>query len=291
MKLSMLVVSTTVAGFLLATPAAPSIVAKPAVLGATIAGTVLCSFAANTLNQWVEAPLDSQMARTRCRVLPTLRLSSFHAFHFAVATGCSGVALLAWQANGLAAALAATTIGLYAFVYTPLKRISIANTWVGALVGAIPPLIGYAGALSSPTVASLFPEGLFLAAVLYCWQFPHFNPLSWNLRREYARAGLLHGGRPAACCQPECCAGLCGAPGAADQSAPLFLTTPLFAVDGNVLNSVLVYLDSGSDATRSRQNGRRLFLYSLLHLPVYLVLLLVHTSRCRHDATAEGKKA
>lgn len=74
--------------------------------------------------------------------------------------------------------------GVFIGVYTPMKRYSIGCTWVGAIVGAVPPLIGYAGA-----TGSIQPASLVLAALLYCWQFPHFNALSWNLRSDYTRAG------------------------------------------------------------------------------------------------------
>ena len=88
--------------------------------------------------------------------------------------------------NGLCASLSLLNLILYTSVYTPMKRVSILNTWVGSVVGAIPPLIGWSAA-----TGSLEPGAFILAAILYSWQFPHFNSLSWNLRPDYSKAGIF----------------------------------------------------------------------------------------------------
>ena len=151
-------------------------------------GVTLCSTSANALNQIVEAPYDAQMARTRARPLPRRALTPTHAFLVASAGAASGIGILASALNPLTAALGAANIVLYSFVYTPMKRASIANTWVGAVVGALPPLMGWAsctGTLTQPTDAAAW----VLAGILFAWQFPHFNALAHVMGNEYARGG------------------------------------------------------------------------------------------------------
>ncbi len=108
-----------------------------------------------------------------------------------------GATLLYTFTNPLTTGLGLANIVLYAFVYTPLKRISISCTWAGAVVGAIPPLMGYAACAGAVVfvlinvyhLGVLTPAAATMAAILYAWQFPHFNALSWNLRPDYSRAG------------------------------------------------------------------------------------------------------
>eukprot|EP00850_Spirogloea_muscicola_P019468 SM000191S05217 [mRNA] locus=s191:95730:96611:+ [translate_table: standard] len=111
--------------------------------GWTSLGTLLAAASANTLNQIIEAKNDAVMKRTMRRPLPTGRTSRLHALIFAVAVGAAGISILASEANNVTAMLGAANIALYALVYTPLKRLHVANTWVGAVVGGIPPLMGY----------------------------------------------------------------------------------------------------------------------------------------------------
>lgn len=147
-------------------------------------GTGFVSAAANSINQFHEVPFDSQMSRTKNRVLVTGLVTPLHAVGFAFATATSGLGMLYFGVNGLTTALAAGNLFLYTSVYTPMKRYSILNTWVGSIVGAIPPLMGWAGCCGS-----LDAGAWILAGLLYSWQFPHFNALSWNLRPDYSRAG------------------------------------------------------------------------------------------------------
>ncbi|KAJ3031761.1 UNVERIFIED_CONTAM: Protoheme IX farnesyltransferase, mitochondrial [Siphonaria sp. JEL0065] len=178
-RLAALVVLTTMAGYAVA----PMATTLPTLL-ATTAGTALCVASANSLNQWVEAPYDAQMKRTRTRVLVTHSVSGFHAFSFGVASGVAGFATLYGFVNPITAVLGLANIVLYAGVYTPLKRFSIYNTWIGALVGAIPPIMGW-----TACTGTLDAGALFMGAILFAWQFPHFNALSWNLRPDYSKAG------------------------------------------------------------------------------------------------------
>jgi heme o synthase len=98
--------------------------------------------------------------------------------------GATGIGLLYYGVNGLTASLGLANLVLYTCIYTPMKRYSILNTWVGSIVGAIPPLMGWAGCSGG-----LEAGAWIFAGLLYAWQFPHFNALSWNLRPDYSRAG------------------------------------------------------------------------------------------------------
>lgn len=148
------------------------------------AGTALLSGSANSINQFFETPFDAQMSRTKNRVLVKGFLTPLHAMGFATVSATSGLLLLTYGVNDLTAALGFTNLVLYTMIYTPMKRYSILNTWVGSIVGAIPPLMGWAGC-----AGTLGPGAWILAGLLYAWQFPHFNALSWNLRPDYSRAG------------------------------------------------------------------------------------------------------
>ena len=139
------------------------------------------------------------MSRTRNRPLVRGLISTRGALVFAVAAGIAGVSTLYVGVNPTVAFLGAANVALYAGVYTPLKRISVLNTWVGALVGAIPPLMGWTAAAGQCAGQGadwrelLFGEGSvggwLLAGLLFAWQFPHFNALSWTIREEYRNAG------------------------------------------------------------------------------------------------------
>uniref|UniRef100_V5H0W7 Protoheme IX farnesyltransferase, mitochondrial n=1 Tax=Anoplophora glabripennis TaxID=217634 RepID=V5H0W7_ANOGL len=178
-RLTTLVVVTSMAGYAVAP--APF---EWSTFTLCILGTSLLSSAANSINQFHEVPFDAQMSRTKHRVLVCGRLTPLHAMLFATTAGLSGLGILYYGDNGLTAGLGLANLILYTSIYTPLKRISILNTWVGSIVGAIPPLMGWAACANS-----IGPGGWLMAALLYSWQFPHFNALSWNLRPDYSRAG------------------------------------------------------------------------------------------------------
>ncbi|CAL2034388.1 unnamed protein product [Caenorhabditis brenneri] len=264
-KLSLFVASTAACGFLMA----PVPVAAAPLAAATI-GTFLLSSAANSCNQLLEAPYDAQMRRTQSRVLVVHRFSPLHAFTFAAVTGLTGIGLLAYYANPLAAALGALNWFIYAGVYTPMKRSHIGCTWAGAVVGAIPPLMGYSAA-----TGYLDPAAWCLATILFSWQFPHFNGLSWNLRGDYSKAGY----RVMCVTNERLCRvtsirhslallGLCSI------AAPLTdLTTLTFAIDSLPVNAYLVYLSYKFYKAPDAKNSRKLFFYSLLHLPLIMLLM------------------
>jgi protoheme IX farnesyltransferase len=148
-------------------------------------GTALMASGTSALNQWWEADSDARMRRTRDRPIPAGRMKRSHAFVFGVLLSAAGFAELWFGANALAAALGLFTLLTYLFVYTPLKQRSPACTTVGALPGAMPPLIGYAAASGGLDAGAL---ALFL--ILFVWQFPHFYAIAWMYREDYARGGI-----------------------------------------------------------------------------------------------------
>ncbi|EPS42091.1 hypothetical protein H072_3972 [Dactylellina haptotyla CBS 200.50] len=247
-------------------------------------GTSLCSASANTLNMLAEPHLDAQMTRTRNRPLVRGTITPRNALLFALVTGISGVTCLLYGTNPTVAGLGFANIVLYAGVYTPLKQRHVINTWVGAIVGAIPPLMGWAAAAGEfATTDSVYevlshPGGWLIAGLLYCWQFPHFNSLSHGIRHEYAAAGykMLASVNPAmngrvavrySIAFFPVCVGLsyCG------------VTDWGFAVDSSIVNGWLTY-----EAVRFWRNvgdygtGKRLFWASVWHLPGLLVLAMAH---------------
>lgn len=163
-------------------------------------GTFLSSASANTLNMLFEPKYDALMTRTRNRPLVRKLVTPTAASVFALTTGATGLTFLYLGTNPTVAALSALNIFLYAGVYTPLKRVSVLNTWVGAIVGGIPPLMGWAAGAGQSATAEhhswqdlLLTEdalgGWLLAALLFAWQFPHFNALSHSIKDEYRNAG------------------------------------------------------------------------------------------------------
>ena len=148
-------------------------------------GTALVAAGTNALNQWWERDLDARMLRTARRPVPAGRISPRAALIFSTAIAIAGTIYLALAVNWLTAFLGAFTLTSYVFVYTPLKRISTACTVVGAIPGAIPPLMGWAAA-----TGSLGTGGWIAFAILFLWQLPHFMAISWTHREDYGRAGF-----------------------------------------------------------------------------------------------------
>lgn len=149
-------------------------------------GTTFCSGAANAINMGREPAYDKQMSRTQARPVVRGLVTPKQAFQFSAVIGTLGVTTLYLGVNPTVAFLGFLNIPLYSWIYTSMKRTSILNTWVGAIVGAIPPLMGWAAASSLAD-----PGAWILALLLYAWQFPHFNALSHNVKEEYKRAGYV----------------------------------------------------------------------------------------------------
>jgi heme o synthase len=151
----------------------------------TILGTALIASGTAALNQWFERDADAKMNRTRSRPIPSGRITPRNAFVFGIALAIAGFTELALGANLLTGLLGLFTMASYLLVYTPLKQRSPASTTIGAIPGAMPPLIGYAAA-----AGTLNAEAWVLYAILFLWQFPHFYAIAWMYRDDYARAGI-----------------------------------------------------------------------------------------------------
>ena len=150
----------------------------------TLIGTLLVASGTATLNQWMERVWDGKMRRTANRPLPSGRVSSMEAFTFGILLSVAGGLYLWATVNGLAAALAISTLLSYLLIYTPLKRKTALCTMLGAIPGAMPTLIGWAGGSGS-----IDRHAWFLFAVLFLWQFPHFLAIALMYREDYAGAG------------------------------------------------------------------------------------------------------
>jgi protoheme IX farnesyltransferase len=151
----------------------------------TILGTALIASGTAALNQWYERDADAKMNRTKARPIPSGRVTPHHALAFGLALAVIGFVELAVGANLLTGMLGLFTMASYLLVYTPLKQRSPISTTIGAIPGAMPPLIGYAAA-----AGILNAEAWVLYAILFLWQFPHFYAIAWMYREDYARAGI-----------------------------------------------------------------------------------------------------
>jgi protoheme IX farnesyltransferase len=241
-------------------------------LTATLVGTARCAAGAAALNQWWERDLDAQMKRTRNRPLPALRLHPSDALLSGLLFALLGLAILGLFTNLRATFLAFATITIYVLVYTPLKRITSLNTLVGAIPGALPPLIGWVAARGTYNL-----EGCLLFAILWFWQMPHFLAIAWMYREDYANAGcvMLPGDDPT---------GAMTARQALLYTLCLVLVTLLPSLMG--FNSVWAFFGAlvlGAFFTwsairflkcRERVPARTLFLVSIAYLPILLGLLV-----------------
>jgi protoheme IX farnesyltransferase len=151
----------------------------------TIIGTALIASGTAALNQWYERDADAKMNRTRTRPIPSGRLTPFQGLSFGIALSIAGFIELWLGANLLTGLLGLFTMASYLCVYTPLKQRSPHSTTIGAIPGAMPPLIGFAAAAGKLTT-----EAWILYAILFLWQFPHFYAIAWMYREDYAKAGI-----------------------------------------------------------------------------------------------------
>ena len=151
----------------------------------TILGTALIASGTAALNQWYERDADRHMRRTQMRPLPSGRLEPNKALCFGIVLALAGGLELGFGVNWLTSALGLATLLMYLFLYTPLKQKTWWSTTVGAVPGAMPPLIGYAAAAGKLSAAAWV-----LGAILFFWQFPHFYAIAWMYREDYSRAGI-----------------------------------------------------------------------------------------------------
>ena len=188
-RLNALAVATTIGGFYMAAggPTSPAAGSdwNGWLLFNTVVGTALVAGGSAAFNQYYERVTDGLMRRTRVRPLPDGRMTASDAGWFATIVSAAGLLQLALGANLIAAAVALLTLVAYVAVYTPMKRRSPFSTVVGAVPGALPPLIGWAAMRGS-----LEPVAWVLFAIGFLWQLPHFLAIAWLYRDDYARAGF-----------------------------------------------------------------------------------------------------
>jgi len=268
-RLTLLVLLTTAVGFYLGAEGPINYTAA----WHTVFGTALAAAGAAALNQWWEHQLDAVMQRTRSRPVPAGRLRPIEALAIGATLSIFGVAYLAFVCNALSAILAAITIIIYIFAYTPLKLVSTFNTAIGAVPGAIPPMIGWAAARGT-----LNAGAWMLFAILFFWQLPHFFAIAWMYRDDYARAGFQMissddrtGERSASqsvffCILLFVVAGL---------PAFLGIATVFYLLAELILGAVFVAAAMRFLRTRAPADARRLFITSIIYLPLLLGALVV----------------
>ena len=267
-RLNLLVLVTTTGGLYLA---APDGVAFPVLLH-TLIGTALVAGGAAALNQVWERKTDALMGRTRERPVASGRLRAAEGLTFGLGISVFGLAELAIGVNALTAAVAALTLVSYVLLYTPLKRHTSLATLIGAVPGALPPVIGWAAASNSVTLPAFV-----LFGIMFFWQMPHFLAIAWLYRDDYAAAGIPllpvlepdghRTGRQAL---------LYGV-----ALWPVSLMPTLVGVAGGfyiavatVLGLTLIALCAKFARDRSTQTARQLFLFSITYLPLLLGALV-----------------
>ncbi|HEV2841951.1 MAG TPA: heme o synthase [Chthoniobacterales bacterium] len=268
-RLTLLVLLTTAVGFYLGSAGSVNYAA----LFHAVFGTALAAAGAAALNQWWERRLDALMQRTKTRPIPAGRMLPRDALMAGSLLAIAGVGYLTIACHWLSAALAATTILIYIFAYTPLKRISTANTLVGAIPGALPPMIGWAAASGR-----LDPGAWSLFAILFFWQLPHFFAIAWMYREDYARADFQmvsrddETGTRSASQSVFFCIVLLLVSG-----IPAFLgvvTSPYVLVE-LILNGLFIFVAMRFLRTQVVADARKLFVASIVYLPLLLLALVL----------------
>ena len=267
-RLNGLVVASALAGYAMAGGDTSDVVR----VCATLLGTALVASGASAFNQLLERDSDALMRRTRLRPLPDGRLQPSEALVFAAALSALGFVVLALAVNLLSAAVALATLASYALVYTPLKRRTSFATVIGAIPGALPPVIGWAAGRGD-----LSQGAWVLFAILFLWQLPHFLAIAWIYREDYARAGL----RMLPVLEPD---GRSTARQAIVYSAallPVAMAPTLLGMTGTVyfagafvLTAALLVLAVYFAKDRVTQSARWLFYGSIIYLPLLWILMI-----------------
>jgi heme o synthase len=269
-RLNALVVATSAAGYYLGANGRVDF----ELMVQAVAGTALVAGGAAVLNQVYERDTDALMRRTRQRPLPDGRVSPSDARNFGVVLAAAGLAMLAARTTLLAALLAATTLVVYLVVYTPMKRRSPVATLVGAVPGALPPLIGWTAADGRLSIG-----GLTLFSIVFLWQIPHFMAIAWLYRDDYGQAGfpmlpvIEPDGRKT------------GRQAVAYAAAllPVSLVPTLIGLSGStyfvlalVLGTLLLTLSVRFAWFRSISSARALFLGSIVYLPLLWIVMIAN---------------
>lgn len=238
-----------------------------------LAATALVASGASALNQLLEREYDAKMHRTQDRPLPSGRLQPTTVMLFGGVTSVAGLVYLALCVNLLTAVLGSVTLVSYLFIYTPLKRVTWANTLVGAIPGALPPLMGWTAARNE-----LSGEGWALFAILAFWQLPHFFAIAWMYRDEYAKAGFVmlphvdpDGSRTAQQSVSNTLALMLASlfPFAWHISGKFYLVSALILGAGFLVCAIRF----SRQLTRAR--ARQFFLASIIYLPLLLAALVL----------------
>jgi len=239
----------------------------------TVVGTLLVASGTGTLNQLLEHRFDARMRRTASRPVAAGRIAPWHALVFGAVLATAGTLELAVAVNRLSSVLALATMASYLLVYTPLKRKTPLCTLIGAIPGAAPPLIGWAGATGALSV-----EAWILYAMVFLWQFPHFMSIAWMYREDYRRAGyrivprdtpivpfVLHQAMiPLLVLVPlSLTPVLCG------RAGLVYLATAL------VLGAGFIYRADQLAVHQSNAMARRLLLTSIVYLPLIFIALVL----------------
>jgi len=269
-RLNLLVVASTLVGYVMADGESLGVLRVCGLL----LGTGLVAGGASAFNQVVERDLDALMKRTRTRPLPDQRLHPMEGMLFGTAITLAGLLMIVTSTNLLAAVVALATLLSYVLIYTPLKRRSSFGTVIGAIPGALPPIIGWAAASGS-----LPPQAWTLFGIMFLWQLPHFLAIAWMYREDYARAGfpmlpvLEPDGRSTGRQSVVYAAAL----------VPLSLAPTLMHMAGEVyfagaliLGLAFLGLTLRFAMTRSVRDARRVFFGSITYLPLLWILMIAN---------------
>jgi protoheme IX farnesyltransferase len=267
-RLNLLVVASSLVGYVMG----GGEISNPSRVIFTVLGTALVAGGASGFNQVMERETDALMRRTRLRPVPDGRLQAGESLLFAAVLSIAGLSVLAVGLNVLSAVIAFTTLVTYAAIYTPLKQRSSFATVVGAIPGALPPLIGWAAASGQVTQGAWV-----LFAIMFLWQLPHFLAIAWIYREDYARAGLPMlpviepDGRSTGRQATLYCAALLPV-----SLAPTIvgLTGSLYFVAALVLSLLFLALTIRFARARTVPNARRLFFGSIIYLPILWILMI-----------------
>jgi heme o synthase len=261
-RIVLMVLVTTAAGYLIAAPRIDALL-----LVNTLIGTALVAAGTNALNQYIERDHDARMRRTKLRPLPDGRITPRAALTFSAAIAVIGTLYLGLAVNWLTAALGAFTLTSYIFIYTPLKRVSTVCTIIGAVPGAIPPLMGWTAATNH-----LGLGGWIAFGILFFWQLPHFMALSWIYREDYQNAGFLMSSSTAARQAVFYSLALL-----AVSVAPSFagMAGIAYAAGAVICGAALLAMSIRFFFDRTNRTAMRLFMTSNLYLVVVMTLLVV----------------
>ena len=271
-RIAFLLVLSSAAGFYMASTTG----FEPVLFVNSMLSITLLAFGVSTLNQYIERDIDPLMRRTATRPLPTGRVTANEALVFGICQCVLAEVFLFFAVNPLTAILGLTVIIGYVFLYTPLKTRTSLSTVVGAIPGAMPPLMGWTAASNKITVV-----GWALFATQFLWQFPHFLSIAWLYRNEYANAGI----RMLPVVEPS--GKLTGRQIVLFSImllpvslAPYFFQVagPLFLVGATILGIWFLWASVRAARAKSDELARKLLLVSVIYLPLFFLLMVIDKS-------------